>query len=80
MVCEIEGLCFEFWSLGVVVDRERVWRLGYTTLAGLHFMTKCAGAAKWVNISNALFPYFPDLTNWTNVTLPLGAVQCRCKY
>jgi hypothetical protein len=41
MVCEIEGLCFEFWSLGVVVDRERVWRLGYTTLAGLHFMTFC---------------------------------------
>ena len=35
MVCETKGLCFEFWSLGVVVDRERVWRLGYTTLAGL---------------------------------------------
>ena len=33
MVCEIEGHCFEFWSLGVVLGKRTVWRLGYTTLA-----------------------------------------------
>jgi hypothetical protein len=33
MVCEIEGLCFEFWSLVAVLDKRMVWRPGYTILA-----------------------------------------------
>ena len=33
MVWETEGLCFEFWSLGAVLDKWLVLRLRYTRLA-----------------------------------------------
>jgi hypothetical protein len=29
MVCETEGHCFEFWSLGAVLGKWTVWWLGY---------------------------------------------------